>query len=348
MISCGQIYVAALRTMNEPLKPARFDESGAEGKAFKAKVPWKWILGIAFVLAAAFGWYNWRERSNALQIRGGIAASYEAHVVPVRERVFAFREKLEAWVQEAAEQNPPETYADSRLNLAGLHRAQGLYMRIHVDHTGDSESISNATRLMDPDAISRCLGLSPSSLKGFYDRLGFLSPEWLEEVEEAGDDNLRLRVLEEQLRNRVARDLPLMLDAERSDYFLLVIQRGETRREHPVDVFLWDVQRETLLLRTRAQARGTFIPVRIAIGDTPYGKAPPPPRSTGVSDCSIASQVRAVAGEGAPGVGSEMPVAPDEPDAGVEESDAGTETETESEPEPESEPEQLSLSLSPA
>lgn len=333
----------------DELKPARFDESGSEGKAFKTGAPWKWIIAIAFILAAGFGWYNWRERSNALEIRGGIAASYQAHVVPVRERVFAFREKLEAWVQEAAEQDPPETFADPRLNLAGLHRAQGLYMRIHVDHTGDSESISNATRLMDPDAISRCLGLSPSSLRAFYDRLPFLSPEWLEDVEEAGDDNLRLRVLEEQLKNRVERDLPLMLDAERSDYFLLVVQRGETRREHPVDVFLWDVQRETLLLKTRAQARGTFIPVRIAIGDTPYGKAPPPPRSTGVNDCSIASQVREVAGEGAPGVDSEMPSAPEEveeteteagAEAGAEtetETEAGAETETESESETESE-----------
>ena len=317
----------------DELEPARFDETGAEGKAFKAKVPWLWIGAIAFALAAAFGWYNWRERSNAVQIRGGIAASYEAHVVPVRERVFAFREKLEARVQEAAAQDPPETWADPRLNLAGLHRAQGLYMRIHVDHTGDSESISNATRLMDPDAISRCLGLSPSSLRAFYDRLPFLSPEWLEEVEAAEDDNLRLRVLEEQLRTRVERDLPLMLDAERSDYFLLVVQRGETRRDHPVDVFLWDVRREQLLLKTRAQARGTFIPVRIAIGDTPYGKAPPPPRSTGVNDCSIASQVRAVAGEGAPSVASEMPVAPDEEAEAEAEADADADAETESEAE---------------
>ncbi|MEM9067241.1 MAG: hypothetical protein AAGE52_02005 [Myxococcota bacterium] len=295
--------------MNDDLKPARFESIDAEGKAFAAKLPWKWILAIALVIVGSAGYYQWRERTRAFQLRSTIEASYQMHVIPVRERVSQFRTQIEDWVQEAAAfGDAPETWADPRLNLAGLHRAQGIYLRIHESQTEERHTIGEAAQTMRPDAIGRCLGLSPMSLKGFYDRLPFLEPEWLDEVREAGDDVLKLRVLDEQLKNRVERDLPLMLDAGRSDYFLLVIQHGDSRREHPVDVFLWDLRSRRQLLRTRAQARGTLIPVRIAIGNKAGGAAPPPPQRSGVVDCSIAAQVRAAAGAETVGVRSAMPV----------------------------------------
>lgn len=293
--------------MSDDLKPARFDERNDEGKAFAPRLPWKWILAIGLVAALATGYYRWQQRSRAHQLRQTIHARWQMHAVPVKERVDAFRAEIEGWVQEAAAE-APETWADPRLNLAGLHRAQGIYLRIHESQVSSGDAISDAARTMSPDAITRCLGLSPTSLKSFYDRVSYVDPVWLEQVEEAGDDVLRLRVLEEQLKNRIERDLPLMLDATRAHYFLLVLQHGDSRREHPVDVFLWDLRRKELLLRTRARARGALIPVRIALGDAPAGAAPPPPQRSGVVDCSIAAQVRAAAGERPAAVRSPMPM----------------------------------------
>ncbi len=311
------------------LEPAQYEEQ--ERRAFAPKTPWRWIFAIAGGLAFIAGYYNWRERSKAAATQSGIEASHRAHVVPVRERVNTFRERIESWVIEAAAE-APETWAHPQLNLAGLHRAQGIYLRIHASEAIDAASIMNAARGMDPDAITRCLGLSPTSLKGFYDRVEYLAPEWLEEVEAAADDNLRLRMYEEQLRVRVERDLPLMLDSARSDYFLLVVQHGDNRRAHPVDVFLWDLRRGEALLRTRTRARGALIPVRVALGNTPAGTARPPAQRSGVTDCSIASQVRAAAGQDAATVQNEMPAGPvltpeSESDADSESESEGTDSE---------------------
>ncbi|HJL02822.1 MAG TPA: hypothetical protein RMH85_32305 [Polyangiaceae bacterium LLY-WYZ-15_(1-7)] len=312
--------------MANDLEPARFERK--KERAFAPKLPWKIIVPVGLVLVGMIGFYQWRERSKAHQLRQEIGASYQAHVVPVRERIESFRGVLEGWVMEAAaNEEGPESWADPRLNLAGLHRAQGIYLRIHADQATDPESIAEAARIMGPDAIARCLGLSPTSLRGFYDRLQFLDPAWLEDVEEA-DSVLRLRVLDEQLKNRVERDLPLMLDAQNADYFMLVVQHGENRREHPVDVYLWDVRRRQPLLRTRAQARGTYIPVRIAIGNTGGGRAQPLPQRAGMIDCSLASQIRGVAGAGVAEVESEMPEAPEPAAEGAEgEAVAGEEAE---------------------
>ena len=312
--------------MSDDLKPARFDERNDEGRAFAPRLPWKWILAIGLVVALSAGYYRWQQRSRAHQLRQTIHARWQTHAVPVKERIDTFRTEIESWVREAAAREP-ETWADPRLNLAGLHRAQGVYLRIHESQVSTSDAISDAARTMRPDAITRCLGLSPTSLKSFYDRVSYVNPSWLQQVEEAGDDVLRLRVLDEQLKNRIERDFPLMLDTTRSHYFLLVVQHGDSRREHPVDVFLWDLRRKEALLRTRTQARGTLIPVRIALGDTPAGAAPPPPQRSGVVDCSIAAQIRAAAGERPAAVRSPMTLGPIvEPP--TEESEEGNATET--------------------
>jgi hypothetical protein len=290
----------------EELEPATYQEP--EERAFKPPSPWKWIVAVTIALAGIIGYYQWRERSKAAALRDEIVQTYGAEVEPVAQRVRDFRDKLESWVRQVAH-DAPETWADERLDLSGLHGASGVYLRVHEDAVDDPEALSNAGRSMGPDAIARCLGLSPLSLRGLYERAAFVEPEWLERVN-AADDNLRLRVIKDELERRSSRDLPVLMDMVQSDYFLLAVQHGSDRREHPVDVYLWDLRRDALLLKTRTQARGALIPVRVGIGDTPYGTAPAPQLRAGVTDCSIASQVRQAAGGGAAEVDSDMPVAP--------------------------------------
>ena len=181
--------------------------------------------------------------------------------------------------QQAAQQ-VPETWATPHLELSSLSRKQGIYLRIHESQAEESISIREAAQTMQPDAITRCLGLSPVSLKAFYDRVNYLDPQWLNSVEQA-EQVLELQVLKEQLQNRIEHDFPLMLDIAQSDYFLLVVQHGENRREHPVDVYLWDLRKQEQLLRVRTRARGTLIPVRIALGNNPSPSAPPPTITSG-------------------------------------------------------------------
>ncbi|MBO6936189.1 MAG: hypothetical protein JJ863_14530 [Deltaproteobacteria bacterium] len=303
----------------EDLKPATYEEP--EQRAFKPPSPWKWIVAVTVALAGIIGYYQWRERSKEQALRDEIVQTYGAEVEPVAQRVRAFRDKLETWVTQVAH-DVPDSWADERLDLSGLHGASGVYLRIHEDSVDDPGTLADAGRSMGPDAIARCLGLSPLSLRGLYERATFVESQWLERVN-AADDNLRLRVIKDELDRRTSRDLPVLMDMVQSDYFLLAVQHGSDRREHPVDVYLWDLRRDALLLKTRTQARGALIPVRVGIGDTPYGTAPPPQLRAGVTDCSIASQVREVAGSRSPEIESDMPVAPP-PEEASEEGDTET------------------------
>ncbi len=290
----------------DDLKPATYEEP--EERAFKPPSPWKWIVAVTVALAVIIGYYQWRQRSKEQAMRDEIVQTYGAEVEPVAQRVRDFRAKLESWVTQVAH-DAPETWVDERLDLSGLHGASGVYLRVHEDAVDDPGTLADAGRSMGPDAIARCLGLSPLSLRGLYERAAFVEPQWLERVN-AADDNLRLRVIKDELDRRASRDLPVLMDMVQSDYFLLAVQHGSDRREHPVDVYLWDLRRDALLLKTRTQARGALIPVRVGLGDTPYGTAPAPQLRAGVTDCSIASQVREAAGSGAPEIESDMPVAP--------------------------------------
>lgn len=287
----------------DELKPATFDED--EERTFAPKRPWKWVVGAAVALALVVGFYQWRDRSRILELRQEIATDYQADVMPVAARVNAFREQLEGWIMEVG-QDTPETWVDPRLDLSGLHRASGVYLRLHADSTGESLAIRDSALTMEPDAITRCLGLAPLSLRGFYERSEFLTNVWLDDAL-AADTVLRLRVFQDEMARREERDLPLMTDMTQSDYFLLVLQHGENRHDAPVDVYLWDLRSDQLLLKTRAQANGTLIPARIAIGGPPTGITRPLPQRSGVADCSIASQIRAVTGAVAPSVVNEMP-----------------------------------------
>ena len=299
---------------DEELRPATYQE--AEENAFKAPSPWKWILAVTVAAAAIIGYYQWRQRDKEIALRQAIAHTYASEVEPIAQQVRAFRAKLEGWVEEVAH-DVPETWADERLDLSGLHGASGVYLRIHEDSADDPRTLADAGRSMDQDAIARCLGLAPVSLRGLYERASFVEPEWMERAN-AADDNMRLRVIEDEIERRASRDLPVLMDMVQSDYFLLAVQHGSDRRDHPVDVYLWDLRRDALLLKTRTRARGALIPVRIGIGDAPAGTAPAPQIRAGAGDCSIAAQIREAVGDRAVEIRSDMPVASPPEEAATE------------------------------
>ena len=117
---------------------------------------------------------------------------------------------------------------------------------------------------MVPDAITRCLGIAPASARGLWEAGSLLMPEWLASVRSA-DGMMRLRVLDDELARRASRDLPALMSMLEAEYFLLVLEHGETRRNGPVDVFLWDLERGDRVLSLRTEASGFLLPVRIAM-----------------------------------------------------------------------------------
>ncbi len=280
--------------MEPDLKPAVYEES--EVKEFAAQFPWKWVALFVGTVVFFGGGYLYRQDQKIADLRQSIATSYSTQVSGAAGHINTFREKLEDWAIEVAG-DEPETWADERLNLAGLHNASGVYLRVHADQAGSRPALAEAARGMSPDAIPRCLGLSPTSLRAVYELGDFLEPSWAARLQEA-PSVMALRVIEDELRRHIESDLPMIASMTSADYFLLALVHGNSRSAHPVDIYLWDLRSDRLLLKTRTQARGRLVQARIALEGTPRTGYVESSSRSGASDCSIASQVRAAAGRG--------------------------------------------------
>lgn len=300
-------------------------EELATRPTYMPKIPWVGVLGVVIAIVSAYSFYQARETQRADELRRQILETHQAQLSGVSERYQAFRSRLERWTVEAAAAGEPEQHVDPRLRIAGLHDGPGLYLRVRAADAANAEAIARGALAMDQDAITRCLGIAPSSARGLYEHGDFLMPEWAESVE-GEHDFLRLRVMDEQLARHITADVPVLATLMQARYFLLVVQQGENRRDAPVDVYLWDVASGTQLLATRIQADGVLLPVSIRsmvpeAPDAPRPASPPSMTSGGANDCSIASQLKALTGEApvevASPLGAEAEATPTAADAGA-------------------------------
>lgn len=304
--------------MTDDLKPAVYQKPEEREGDYKERGLWKWLVGIAVVVLGVI----LLQRSLSSTRMGEIAADIDVQLEelePARERIDGFRLRLEELIVNVGA-DEPETYVKPGFELSSLHGQSGLYLRIH----GDSIPAEGAERdleirdsalTMEPDAIGSCLGINPLSMRSVYERIEFLQPIWREHAM-GSETVLELEVFADELQRRTDRDLPILEEVIESDYFMLTIQRGESRHDAPVDVYLWDLRDSSLLLSSRVQSRGTFI--RARSGYSQNGRSQPLERRAGVADCSIAASLRQVAGRGAGEVSAVMPDATREP-AGEEE-----------------------------
>ncbi len=276
------------------LRPARYQAN--EGKqAFAPNRRWGLLLaGLAliagFFLVQVYGRIQAREA-----LREELLARYEAEATPTATEVNTFIERLDGWIMQAGRgEPPPATFAADGFRWSEMHDWRGLYLRIEADRTADPETIAATAREMTRDAVTRCLGVSPVSARGLYDLAQFLQPTWADALR-AEDDTMRLRVLEDEMNRRLSRDVPLVRSMLRSHYFLLVVTHGG-RGEGVVDAYVWDLERDQLLMSLRTRANGRLIPVRIGESRGPWPSAEDLSRS-GAQVCSIAVAMRARAGE---------------------------------------------------
>jgi hypothetical protein len=291
------------------LRAAKPDPEELEGRPeYMPQIPWKWALVGALALAGIYFGYQYREGARADAMREQILSTHEEHLAPIVDRYRTFRTRIEDWTMEAASAGEPERWADPRLRITGLHGGEGLYLRVRAEDATSREGIERGALAMREDALTRGLGIAPASARGLFENGAFLMPQWLDAVREE-PDFLRLRVLDEQLARNMAVDVPIVSNLLRAEYFLLVVQQGENRRDAPVDVYLWDLRENRQLLRTRIQARGVLIPVRIdrMLPGVQVQAAPGVPAMTsgGAHDCSIAAQIKAITGDSVVEVGTD-------------------------------------------
>ncbi|MCB9667146.1 MAG: hypothetical protein H6715_03380 [Myxococcales bacterium] len=273
-----------------PLKPAHPDVQGPV-PAYGPKIPWRIVVPILSLLLLLGGGY-WLRRERQLDHHRSELKAAHASLDFVAERYRALRQRLDAWILEAATR-PNAPYLDPRLHIERLHKGKGLYLRIPLKAARTQQSLLHAVQTASADSIPSCLGVSPGSVSDLYAKGNFLMPSWIERVDHTRNP-VRLRVMDDELRRRARRDLPRVADLLKSDWFMLVLQHGENRRDNPVDVHIWGLRPTTHLLSTTIQADGMLVTAHNDIN----GRAPSRPQSEvkvgrgAANDCSIAAQLQ--------------------------------------------------------
>lgn len=288
------------------LRPARPELEGGKRPGYMPKLPWKWIGGIGLFLTLSIGTCQMRDRQEVKALKTALLDSHRSQLGPLVKRHQEILEKVYRNTRGAA-QRKPETFVDPRLKLDALGSSPGLYLRIKVKDAHSKEQIDSASLDMQPDAIGRCLGLTTLPFPELYAKGTFLEARFIKQAEDA-DSVMKLRVVAEELRQRSQRDLPFLVEALKVQWFLLVLEPGDNRRDAPVDVYLWDLRSDALLLSARTQADGVLVSARIAVGGTKPGQYASGTQSGAAQDCSIAANLRAIAGAGGGAAfGSEPP-----------------------------------------
>jgi hypothetical protein len=285
-------------------RPAARDESAG----YMPRIPWRYVLlGLLSVSTVTAG-FLFNERRKADALRAQITLVHEQELAEPARRYREFRDKLEGFITAAASK-APDDFADKRLRIAGLRSGKGLYLRLPAKDAASRAGIARGAKEMTTDAIPSCLGLSPASARGLWEKGEFLLPSWLGEVKKT-TNVMRLRVIDTVLARHIKSDLPLVLNMLQADWFLLVLEQGPSRRTAPVDAFLWDVKSSQQLLRGRVQAAGVLLPVRVRSKDAPSSPrlAADQLEPATAADCSIAGQLKAIAGTPLATMQNEPPV----------------------------------------
>ncbi|KPK48895.1 MAG: hypothetical protein AMJ63_17600 [Myxococcales bacterium SG8_38_1] len=274
------------------LTPAEFE--GAPRNRYRPRLPWRRIGFVVLMAALAVGAYFWRQKVRADALRERIYALHAAQVEPVLSVLEATSADLRAKTL-SAKTGAAERLIEAEVPLSALHDEEVVYLRVRAPELRDAETLGAVIDADEEDAIGACLGLELTPLSAFSDIPEVLTEKWLARSDETNDMQ-RLSVREEQLNRAIDRELPALKERLPADYFLLLLVQGQSRLEDPVDVFLWDLGEDRLVLRSRTENRGRLITVRSQIGPKSDGaKAEGDPIA--VADCSIAAHIKAQLGE---------------------------------------------------
>jgi hypothetical protein len=274
------------------LTPAEFD--GVRRNRYRPRIPWARVGFVVLVAAVIAGAYFWRQEVRADELRDRIRAQHAERVAPTLEELEATRIDLEAKAL-GAKSGAANRLVDTEVRLSALHDKEMIYLRVRAPELASEAGLRAAISSVQEDAIGACLGLELTALSALSDVPEVLTAKWLARVDDTNDMQ-RLSVREEQLTRAIERELPALTERVPADYFLLLVVQGKSRLRDPVDVFLWDLAQDKLVLRSRTDNRGRLIAVRSQIGPKADSvKAAGDPIVT--ADCSIAAHIKAQLGE---------------------------------------------------
>ena len=274
------------------LSPAEFD--GVRTNRYRPRIPWARVGFVVLLAALLAGAYFWRQKVRADELRDRIQAQHAEKVAPILDQLDTTRAGLERKALDA-KSGAAKRLVEAQVPLSALHEETVVYLRVRAPELGSEDALRAAIQSEEQDAIGPCLGLELTPLSALSEVPEVLTAKWLERIHDTNDMQ-RLSVREEQLARAIERELPALQERLPVDYFLLLLVQGKSRLRDPVDVFLWDLAQDKLVLRSRTENRGRLITVRSQIGPkVDSAKAEGDPIVT--ADCSIAAHIKAQLGE---------------------------------------------------
>jgi hypothetical protein len=273
---------------------------------------WLWTI-VVFVV---FGVVYWNVAERQLQTsKSEVMARQRAFKQELEPRILPVRDRLESWVMELAGQWTGE-FVDTELRLDKLSKSDGIYLRLLAADAGSAEDIRRGMQLSLHDGFTSCLfqreevfkaadnkacqniaqcepgqicndwnlcsaPTQPFNLRMMYRALRILSPEWSDELHQAGDD-YQVRVFSRDLDKAFRDDVPIAIEmVTRAKYFTAVLDeepkslppasdsgddldRKELRVQlvpHAVRVGIWEVSTGKQVFRMRTSAGADLMPI---------------------------------------------------------------------------------------
>lgn len=274
------------------LSPAEFE--GVRKNRYRPRLPWKRIGFLLVFVALVVAAYFWRQKVRANDLRERMYAQHAEQVAPTLQALEEARIDLEKKGLDA-KSGAANRLVDAEVLLSELHDKKVIYLKVFATDLVSEEALQTAIDAEEEDAVGACLGLELIDLAALSDVPEVLTAKWLVGAEET-NDMMRLSVREEQLTRAIERELPALDELVPAEYFLLLVVQGQSRLRDPVDVFLWNLEHDRLVLRSRTENRGRLIAVVSQIGPkTDSARAEGDPIVT--ADCSIAAHIKAQLGE---------------------------------------------------
>lgn len=276
----------------DELTPAEF--GGVQKNRYRPGLPWKRIGFLLLIVGLIIGAYFWRQKVRADALRERMREQHATEVAPTLHALAATRADV---VEKSlsAEGGAATRLVDAPVPISSLHDENVVYLRARQTDLGSEEALQVAIEDEDEDAIGSCLGLDLIRVASLSDVPEVLTAKWLAGADDT-NDMMRLSVREEQLTAAISRELPALSAMVPAQYFLLLVVQGQSRLKDPVDVFMWDLEQDRLLLRSRTENHGKLITVLSQIGpETDSARAKGDPIVT--ADCSIAAHIKAQLGE---------------------------------------------------
>jgi hypothetical protein len=248
-------------------------------------------LGAIVLALVAHKIVSEREMASGRQ---ALLAKQRAVVATLGQKWFPLRDRIEGFILGASGEYQGDM-VDPQARTGAFKTEPGLYLRMRLAEAKSADAIRNVAADARKDAFPGCLlhEPNPAGARGEVDGGAFpeqpwnlgrayaatriLNDDWGGVVKDA-DDDLQLRLLEEQYDDAMKGDIPLAIDVvQRAQFLLLALDEdvpaaaayvdGGTFTEealqmvaHPTRVHLFDLASGREILRLRRVGEASVIP----------------------------------------------------------------------------------------